>query len=61
MIQPIKKTVPEKGSSLFLIKMSNSSHKRMQTPEIKANLDKNKSQRIGQFSCKIALFCQLKH
>jgi hypothetical protein len=52
MIHPIKKIVPEKGSLLFLIKISNSSHKRMQIPEIKANLDKNKSQRIGYFPVK---------
>jgi hypothetical protein len=27
-------------------------------PHIKANRDKNKSQRIGDFRLKIALFCQ---
>jgi hypothetical protein len=26
--------------------------------QMKASFDKNKSQRIGDFSCKIALFCQ---
>ena len=38
------------------IKMDN--ERRIQMPQMKASLDKNKSQRMGRISCKIALFCQ---
>ena len=40
--------IVEENSSLFsFFDIANISHTKMQIPDIKANLDKNKSQRIG--------------
>ena len=48
----------ETGSLLFLLKAAMPSDITKQIPQMKANRDKNKSQRMGLISCKIALFCQ---
>lgn len=40
-------TVDENNSLFSVLNMASISHITMQMPEIKANLDKNKSQRIG--------------
>jgi hypothetical protein len=39
--------VEEKSSSFSFLNIASNSHATMQMPEIKASLDKNKSQRIG--------------
>jgi hypothetical protein len=44
--------VDEKASLLSLFIIASISHTNMQIPEMKASLDKNKSQRIGYFSLK---------
>ncbi|MFM2337911.1 MAG: hypothetical protein RL115_1104 [Bacteroidota bacterium] len=44
--------VAVKVSRLSVLNIANTSHKRIQTPQIRANLDKNKSQRMGYFSVK---------
>jgi hypothetical protein len=44
--------VDEKSSLFSLLVIASTSQTNIQTPEIKASLDKNKSQRIGDFRLK---------